>query len=201
MNSFSWPGELPAEAPNRIWIRTATAWDVESLGGHFRMLSPASRYNRFMGAVGNFCQIAFDCVVEGREADRFTLVAELREGSRESIIGEACYAFDREAKCGEFAISVADRWQNQGLGLALLCAVQSRAISLGHSRLFGESLNSNDRMKGLARKAGFAFSRALDWRAVRFDKRLPGPPSGPSAGSGLPHQWVGPERTACLFTP
>jgi len=92
-----------------------------------------------MGAVSNFSQIAFDCVVQGREAERFTLVAELREGARESIIGEACYALDSEAKCGEFAISVADRWQSQGLGSALLCAVQARAISLGHFKLFGES--------------------------------------------------------------
>jgi hypothetical protein len=27
-------------------------------------------------------------------------------------------------------------------------------------------------MKGLARKAGFKFTRSPDWRAVRFDKRL-----------------------------
>ena len=100
MRSFSWPGELPPQAPNRIWIRTATAWDVESLGEHFRTLSHPSRYNRFMGAVSNFSEIAFDCLVQGREADRFTLVTELREGSRQSIIGEACYVFDGEAKCG-----------------------------------------------------------------------------------------------------
>lgn len=129
------------------------------------------------------------------------LYGGLREGSRQSIIGEACYAFDGEAKCGEFAISVADHWQNQGFGSALLCAVQSRAISLGHSKLFGESLKSNDQMKGLARKAGFAFSCALDWRAVRFDKRLPGRPPASPAGSALPNHVVSPERTASLFTP
>lgn len=199
MSGFSWPGELPAQAPNRIWIRTATAWDVESLGEHFRTLSNPSRYNRFTGAVSDFSKIAFDCVVQGREAERFTLVAELREGARESIIGEACYALDSEAKCGEFAISVADRWQSQGLGSALLCAVQARAISLGHFKLFGESLKSNDQMKGLARKAGFAFSRALDWRTVRFDKRLPSRPPASPGGSELANHVVGPERTA--FTP
>jgi hypothetical protein len=79
--------------------------------------------------------------------------------------------------------------------------VQSRAISLGHSKLFGESLKSNDQMKSLARKTGFAFSRALDWRAVRFDKRLPGRPSASPAGSGLPHHVVSPERMASPFTP
>ena len=78
MRSFSWPDEMSAEASHRIWIRTASALDVEGLSEHFRTLSHPSRYNRFMGAVGNFSKIAFDCLVHGRKADRFTLVAELR---------------------------------------------------------------------------------------------------------------------------
>ena len=173
MRDFPWP-ELTAETPNCIWIRTAAPRDIESLTAHFSTLSQPSRYNRFMGAVSNFSRIALDCLIHGRKGDRFTLVAEMREHARESIIGEASYGFDSEARCGEFAISVSDRWQSQGIGSALLCALQSRAISLGHFELFGETLKTNDSMKSLARKAGFAFSRSPDWRAVRFDKRLPG---------------------------
>ena len=83
-------------------------------------------------------------------------------------------ATDRGSGCGEFAISVGDRFQRHGLGSSLLCALQSRAVSLGCLDLFGETLKTNDEMKGLARKAGFAFTRSPDWRAVRFDKRLAG---------------------------
>jgi GNAT superfamily N-acetyltransferase len=173
MRRFPWP-EISAEIPDCMWIRTATPRDVEGLTAHFGILSEPSRYNRFMGAVSNFSRIAIDCLIHGSKGDRFTLVAEMRGPAREAIIGEASYGFDSDAKCGEFAISVADRWQSQGLGSALLCALRSRAISLGHFELFGETLKSNDQMKGLARKAGFAFSRSLDWRAVRFDKRLLG---------------------------
>jgi hypothetical protein len=54
----------------------------------------------------------------------------------------------------------------------LLSAVQLRAVSLGYLDLFGETLKTNEQMQSLARKAGFAFARATDWRAVRFDKRL-----------------------------
>jgi hypothetical protein len=32
----------------------------------------------------------------------------------------------------------------------------------------------NDETKSLARKAGFELTRSLDWRAVPFDKQLPG---------------------------
>lgn len=85
-----------------------------------------------------------------------------RARARDVILGEAAYGFDREKGCGEFAISVADRWQHCGLGSVLLDAVQFRAISLGHFELFGESLKTNDEMKNFARKAGFAFTRSLD---------------------------------------
>jgi RimJ/RimL family protein N-acetyltransferase len=127
-----------------------------------------------MGAVSNVARIAFDVLAEGGRADRFTLIAESGEQARHAIIGEASYGFDRERRRGEFAISVSDRWQRQGVGSALLCALQFRAASLGYFELFGETLKANDQMKSLARKAGFEFTRALDWRAVRFDKKLPG---------------------------
>jgi hypothetical protein len=172
-NSF-WPTEIAARAANPVWIRTAAVSDLENLSEYFRNLSHPSRHNRFMGAVSNVSKIAFDCLNDGWKPDRFTLVAELREQGRDTIIAESSYGFDREKACGEFAISVADRWQHRGLGSALLCALQFRAISLGHFELFGETLRTNEEMKNLARNAGFEFTNSLDWRAVRFDKRLSG---------------------------
>lgn len=174
MRDLLWPEIIPAAAVSRIWIRTATPRDVQSLSEYFGKLSQSSRCNRFMGAVSNVSRIAFDCVVHGWKADRFTLVAELSEQGRDAIIGEASYAFDSEERCGEFAISVADQWQRQGLGAALLGALQFRAINLGYFELFGEALKTNHEMKWFARKAGFEFTRSSDWRAVRFDKRLGG---------------------------
>jgi GNAT superfamily N-acetyltransferase len=161
-------------APNPIWIRTAAERDVGRLADYFGRLSHPARYNRFMGAVDDLTRIARDCLLPARKADAFTLVAEWREQGREAVIGEASYGFDRMSGSGEFAISVADRLRRHGLGSALLCALQSRAISLGYLDLFGETLKTNDEMKSLARKAGFEMTRSLDWRAVRFDKRLPG---------------------------
>jgi RimJ/RimL family protein N-acetyltransferase len=167
-------GDIVAGTESPIWIRTAAVGDVDKLCSYFATLSHDSRYNRFMGAVTNFSKVAFDCLMQVRRAECFTLVAEWREQGCDAIIGEASYAFDSTRRGGEFAISVADRWQRQGLGWALLSAVQLRAISLGYFDLFGETLKTNEEMQSLARKAGFAFSRSLDWRAVRLDKRLAG---------------------------
>jgi hypothetical protein len=88
-----WPDAISRHAPDRIWIRTAAARDVESLADYFAQLTQSSRHNRFMSS----------------------LAAELREQPRDAIIAEASYAFDRQRKCGEFAMSVADRWQHHGL--------------------------------------------------------------------------------------
>jgi GNAT superfamily N-acetyltransferase len=170
----SWPAETSAEYPGSFSMRTAAAGDVEGLAEYFGNLSHTSRYNRFMGAVNNFSKIALDCLIHCSNEDRFTLLAELKEPSKGAIVGEASYAFDCESGYGEFAISVSDRWQRHGLGLALLVALQFRAVGLGHFPLFGETLRTNDQMKRLARRAGFEFTRSLDWRAIRFDKTLSG---------------------------
>lgn len=163
---------LGDDLPGSVWIRTATPRDHDPLCDYFERLSPASRRNRFMGTVNNVATIARDCLRSGASPDRFTMLAETNEAGRDFIVGEASYAFDREAACGEFAISVADRWQGCGLGRSLLVAVQSRAVSLGYRDLYGETFKSNEEMRCLARKAGFAASRSPDWRAIRFDKRL-----------------------------
>jgi GNAT superfamily N-acetyltransferase len=168
------PGTVAAARTDSFCIRTAGKNDIGRLCDHFAALSPSSRYNRFMGAVSNLAKVASDCLGHACRPDRFTLVAESWEQGRDAIIGEASYAFDRDMRCGEFAISVADHWQRQGLGSALLCALQFRAISLGHIELFGETLKANAQMQNLAGKAGFEFSRSSDWRAVRFDKILVG---------------------------
>jgi GNAT superfamily N-acetyltransferase len=127
-----------------------------------------------MGSVGSFSVIAFECLIRGCRAERFTLVAEVEEPPGVTMIAEASHAFYRDKNCGEFAISVSARWQHQGVGTALLCELQCRAASLGFFDLFGETLKANEPMKMFARKAGFEFGRSSDWRAVRFDKRLTG---------------------------
>ena len=185
MKYLARPGAIIAGAPASVSIRTAGIGDLDGLADHFGTLSATARYDRFMGAVDNFPKIAADCLAQGRRTECFTLVAEWCERGRDIIIGEASYAFDRDRRCGEFAMSVADRWQRQGLGSALLCALQYRAVSLGYVGLFGETLISNVAMKDMARKAGFEFSRSSDWRAVRFDKRLDRPAPFGSVARGV----------------
>jgi len=91
----------------------------------------------------------------------------------ETVIGEARYAFDAAAGTFEFGLSIADHWQGQGIGSALLANLQCRAAAFGATHLFGDTLRSNGAMIALARKAGFALVRhPEDWKLVRFEKQI-----------------------------
>src|SRR5689334_7869574 len=83
-----------------VWIRTAAPSDLGNLIEHFAQLSRSSRHNRFMGAVDNVARVAPDCLIYGR-VDGFTLVAEITQGGRATIVGEASYAYD-SGRRGEF---------------------------------------------------------------------------------------------------
>ena len=185
-----WSEGMTASETSRLYIRTAGERDVDRLAEHFAALSYSSRHHRFMGAVSNFSKIACDFLVQNRKPDRFTLVAEVHHEAREAVIGEASYAFESRSGLGEFAISICDAWQNRGLGWALLSALQSRAVSLGYFGLYGETFKTNDPMRALARKAGFAVGRSNDWRAIRFDKQLLDPsPEPKQPRRGAPSLW------------
>jgi GNAT superfamily N-acetyltransferase len=170
---FIIPSEgMTANGVSRLHLRTAAESDLDKLVEYFASLSRSSRYNRFMEPVSNFSRVAFECVVQNRREDGFALVAELRRQGRDSIIGEASYAVDHQTGLGRFAVAVSHDWHGRGLGSALLSATQFRAISLGRYGLFGETLKTNEPMKALACKAGFAVTRSEDRRAIRFQKQL-----------------------------
>src|SRR5829696_7104989 len=86
---------------------------------------------------------------------------------RETIVGEARYAFDSDTASIEFGLSIDDRWQGHGIGKALLKNLECRAAS------FGATLRSNDAMIALARKAGYAFTNTPgDWKLTHFQKPI-----------------------------
>lgn len=165
------PVEL-ADAGGMVCIRTARASDVENLSIYFTRLSATSRNKRFSGARADPGAVAADCIATSGGLGNFTLLAELREDGRGTIIGEALYAYDATARQGEFAISVADAFQRKGLGLQMLTAMEARAIDLGHAMIAAETARTNAEMRGLARKAGFNDTGLGDWQSLHLAKRL-----------------------------
>ena len=156
-----------------LTVRFVEPRDAQALQGYFRSLSVRSRYNRFLGARSELSRSELDHFIHVGESDRFSVVATTTMDGTETIVGEARYAFNADTDSFEFGLSIDDRWQGQGIGSALLRNLECRAAAIGATRLFGDTLRSNDVMIGLARKSGFAFTKSPgDWKLVRFEKHL-----------------------------
>ena len=153
-----------------VTVRFVEPGDAEALQAYFRSLSTRSRYNRFLGAVSELPPAELDRFVHVGEADRFSVVAIMTIDGAEMIVGEARYAFDADTDSVEFGLSIDDRWQGHGVGAALLRNLECRAAAFGATRLFGDTLRSNDAMIGLARKIRLRLhqlARRLEAGAIR----------------------------------
>src|SRR2546429_1922718 len=156
-----------------VSVRFVEPRDAEALQNYFRSLTTRSRYNRFLGAASELPPSELEHFIHVGEADRFSVIATMLVEGRETIVGEARYAFESDTASIEFGLSIDDRWQGHGIGKALLKNLECRAASFGATRLFGDTLRSNDSMIVLARKSGYAFKLSPgDWKLVRFEKLI-----------------------------
>jgi GNAT superfamily N-acetyltransferase len=154
-----------------VAVRPMEPCDTESLQEYVRGLSRRSRHNRFLGALNELSPAELDRLSRLDLRDQAVLIAEVRINGIPTIIAEARYAMLREASQCEIALSVTDGWQRQGLGTLLLDVLERRASELGARTVVADALCSNQPVKGLFRKAGFAIRPDIgDARLVRMTK-------------------------------
>ena len=164
---------LRARNGNPVTVRFVEPRDAEELQNYFRSLSIRSRYNRFLGGISELPRDVLSDFIHVGEHDRFSVVATMQIDGFETVVGEARYAFHADTESLEFGLSIDDRWQGHGIGTALLKNLECRAAALGATRLFGDTLRSNEAMINLARKSSFAFTNNPDdWKLVRFEKHI-----------------------------
>lgn len=138
--------------PRGIAIRPIEAGDRIEIERFYRALSPDSLDARFHGATRG---------IDDREARWFCgpdrlrregLVAvERRPLGRDRIVGHLCLEPIDGNTDVEMAIAVADEWQHQGIGRALLVAALRWAAFRGVERLHAAIRWSNPAIMGLLR--------------------------------------------------
>ena len=164
---------LRSRQGEKITVRFVEPRDGEELQTYYRSLSARSRYNRFLGAMSELPKPVLDHFTHVGLDEGFTVIATMQVDGFETIVGEARYAFHAEDSSLEFGLSIEDRWQGHGIGSALMKSLECRAAALGATRLFGDTLRSNQSMMALARKSGHAFvQHPDDWKLVRFQKAI-----------------------------
>jgi acetyltransferase len=90
------------------------------------------------------------------------IVAMVNESGKEKMAGVVRFIADPDNESAEFAILVADQWQNRGLGNKLTDYVLEIAKNKGVKRVFAEIVYSNGVMTHLLETRGFIITRIDD---------------------------------------
>ena len=144
-----------------ISIRAIGAGDVLPLERFYASLSPDALDARFHGATRGIGDRAARTFCGPDHIHREGLVAVTRSAGREEIIGHICLEpVDDDAV--EMAVAVADSWQHQGIGRALLAAAIEWATARGFSYVSGAIRWSNPAILGLVRACGHPVTIVTD---------------------------------------
>jgi GNAT superfamily N-acetyltransferase len=164
-----------------VVVRAISPQDASRLQAYVRNLSGPARHNRFLGAVSELAPAELDRLTRMNDPGELALIAFASAGHKTLMVAEAIQVTAPQSRCCEIALSVADAWQRRGLGTLLLRNMECRARALGVRSMTGEVLRTNDAMRGLARKAGFAIRGPLkDARMVEIIKDLSATQTGVS---------------------
>ena len=146
------PGsEIALRDGRRVLVRAIGPGDAPRLQRLFDHLSARSRYQRFfqpMAQLPPSMLARFTRIDPGREL-------ALAAASGDEIVAVGRYAPASGERSAEFALVVADAWQGQGLGRALLERLCNAAREAGYAALYGTILNANREMLDLAARLGF----------------------------------------------
>jgi GNAT superfamily N-acetyltransferase len=121
-----------------------------------RGLSPRSKHFRALAAVNEvpLSDVRRLCEVDGTQSVAF--VATVRRTSREEAIGVSRYAPMANTNAREIAITVADEWQQKGLGAVLVTHLIEYAKAKGVKQLCAIDLVNNAGMHALAKHLGMS---------------------------------------------
>ncbi len=149
-----------------IHVRSMCSNDKDKLLAHFGRLSQRSVYFRFFrskkwlteGELAQFTELDF--------VENVALVATLRPGEEEQIIGVGRYfAIDDPSsprRKAEVAFAVADDHQGRGIGTLLLEHLAQIARANGISEFQADVLGENNRMMQVFAASGFKVTRSLE---------------------------------------
>jgi acetyltransferase len=142
----------------RVRVRSIRPADANMDREFFAGLSEQSRYMRFMQHLAELTPRLVQQFTQIDDTREMALVALDDASGDEMIVGIARYVAETEkqGESGEFAIVIADAWQRNGLGRALMDLLIDGARRHGLRRLVGSILAVNTPMRELATALGFA---------------------------------------------
>ena len=146
-------------AGETVTIRPIRIADADMEAEFIRRLSPQSKHYRFLGGVNELAptELSRLCDVDGRHSMAF--VATVRHDGTEIEVGVSRYAPNSRSDVREMAVTVADEWQQRGLGTMLMKQLIQSARDNGVKQLYSIDLADNVAMRALAEDLGMSANR------------------------------------------
>src|SRR5579859_557928 len=140
----------------RVVVRPIRPEDRQIEKEFVQQLSSESKYFRFMSGLRELSEAMLNRFTQIDYDREMALIAIVSEGERETEIGVARYVVEADNTSCEFAVVIADAWQNRGVGTALVLGLVAAARSRGLLTMEGIVVAQNSRMLGLMNALGFS---------------------------------------------
>jgi acetyltransferase len=150
----------PEDEP--LWKDLLASCSVETIYARFRALFHWKEH----ATATRYCFIDYD-----RE---IAIVAEIEEAGKRKLVGVGRLIADPDHETVEYAVLVADEWQNRGLGGILTDYCYEIAKHWGLERVIAETAPDNKRMLALFENRGFRMEHDDEGSVVEVVKELPG---------------------------
>ena len=136
----------------RLWVQPLTPLDSGAEQAFVDGLSSQSRYRRFHAALPALPAGLLRRLVDVDQQTHVALAVRATPGG--PIVADARYVRDATGDEAEYALTVADDWQGQGLGRQLLLRLAAHARDQGVAWLHGALLWENAPMLALVNRLG-----------------------------------------------
>ena len=139
----------------KLTLRHITPDDAVIEQTFVRKLSAQSRYMRFHGTIKELNKKDLTAFTNPDPLNAEALIIVYKGEKDEEEVGVARFVIDPDGNGCEFAIVVADEWQERGLGKKLMQALISHANSRRIKRIHGSVLKNNWDMLQFVKGLGF----------------------------------------------
>jgi RimJ/RimL family protein N-acetyltransferase len=150
------------DGSQRLSLRPITVNDRAAYFKFITKLSAQTKFQRALGSVKHPSATALTQLLSPDLSEQVVLGIFVRSGAskdRLSAVGRLARSdstCDGARPTAEFAITVADEYQGEGMGTTLLKALTLEATKLGYGALVATTFADNEAMLALAARQGFA---------------------------------------------
>ncbi len=141
-------------------LRPIKPEDEHMEGEMFTKFSEQTQRFRFFELIN---EISHDMLIRYTQNDydrEIAIIAEIEERGKKKMAGVARIIADPYNETAEFAIVVADPWQNRGLGSRMTDYIIEIARKRGTGKIYANLMKNNTIMKNMLKKRGFSVEKA-----------------------------------------